>query len=142
MIVEKRGKMADFGVLSALRQILIEDESIKKLEFGGNIYLAIPPQANLPLVVLELEEVWTSMRLDQHHANARLKLKASIFSNVPTGRESLNMAEAVREAVDGKTINLKEGKKGIVRLSGSMMDIAAANKPRNINQYYEVLIRG
>ncbi len=140
--MEKRGKMADFGALNALRKTLIENQEIQQTNFRENIYLAVPPAANLPLVVLELEEVWTSMKLDPQHANTRLKLKASILSGVPTGRDSLQMAESIRKAVDGKILSLQEGKRGIVRLSGSVMDTAAANKPRNIHQYYDVLIRG
>ena len=134
--------MADFGVLNAVRHLLVSEESVKTAGVSENIHLAVPPAVNLPLILLELEEVWTSMFLSQSSANTRLKLKASIFSKAPSGRESLDLSARVRQVMDGKVLSLDNGKKGVMRLAGNVIDIPAANKPRNVQQYYDVLIRG
>ena len=134
--------MADFGVLSAVRHLLVAEESVKTAGVSDNVHLAVPPCVALPLIVLEIEEVWTSMILSQHSANTRLRLKASIFSKAPSGRESLDLSASVRQAMDGKVLDLKDGKSGMMRLSDNVVDMPAANKPRNVQQYYDVLIRG
>ena len=133
---------ADFGVLSAVRQLLGADENFRQAGVSENIHLAVPPAVNFPLIVLELEEIWTSMFLSTNSANTRLKLKASIFSKAPNGRESLDLSAGVRRVMDGKVLELKNGKKGMMRLAENIVDMPAANKPRNVNQYYDVLIRG
>ena len=134
--------MADFGVLNAMRQLLADDEGVQEKGYADHIHLAVPPQVKFPMIVLELEEVWTSMKLGSETANTRLKLRASIMSKTPTGRESLRIAEQIREMMDGKILPLLEGKKGIVRLSSSVIDIPNMDRPRTVQQYYEVLIRG
>lgn len=134
--------MADFGVLNAMRQLLADDENVQEKGFAEHIHLAVPPAAKFPMIILELEEVWTSMRLGAETANTRLKLKASIMSKTPTGRESLHIAEQIREMVDGKTLSLIEGKRGVIRLSSCVIDMPNMDRPRTVQQYYEVLIRG
>ncbi len=134
--------MADFGVLNAMRQLLADDEGAQEKGYAGHIHLAVPPKAKFPMIVLELEEVWTSMKLGSETANTRLKLKASIMSKTQTGKESLKIADKMREMMDGKIISLLEGKRGIIRLSSSVIDMPNMDRPRTVQQYYEVLIRG
>lgn len=134
--------MADFGVLSAMRKVLIDDENMQEKGFSDHIHLAVPPAAQLPMIVLELEEIWTSMRLGTESANTRLKLKASIVSQTPVGKDSLSMADKIRQLMDGKTLSLTDGKQGIIKLANSVIDLPSAKRPRTVQQYYEVLIRG
>ena len=134
--------MADFGVLRAMRALLADNESLRKNGFSDHIHLAVPPSAEFPMILLELEEIWTSMKLGAETANTRLKLKASIVSKTPTGKESLSMADKIRELIDGKTLPLSDGKQGTVKLANSIVDLPSAKRPRTVEQYYEVLIRG
>lgn len=132
--------MADFGVLSAMRDLLSKEESLQQSGVSENIHFAIPPKTDLPLILLELEEIWTSRCLSQ--ANAKLKLKASIFCQTPSGSKSTQIASAIHQFIDGKILALKNGKKGIIRIAESIIGRAAANKPRDVQQYYEILVRG
>ncbi len=134
--------MADFGVLRAMRALLADNASVKENGFSDHIHLAIPPAAQFPMILLELEEIWTSMKLGADTANTRLKLKASIVGQNPTGRESISMADKIRQLMDGKTLSLLDGKQGIIKLENSIIDLPSAKKPRVVEQYYEVLIRG
>jgi hypothetical protein len=134
--------MADCGVLKAMRALLADNASVQENGFSNHIHLAVPPSAQFPMILLELEEVWTSMKLGADTANTRLKLKASIVSQNPTGKESLSMADKIRQAMDGKTLSLLDGKHGIVKLANSIIDLPNVKKPRKVEQYYEVLIRG
>ncbi|MBY0281714.1 MAG: hypothetical protein K2W94_06100 [Alphaproteobacteria bacterium] len=134
--------MADFGVLKAMRALLADNASVQENGFSEHIHLAIPPAAQFPMILLELEEVWTSMKLGSDTANTRLKLKASIVSQNPTGKESLSIADKIKQVMDGKTLSLLDGKQGIFKLANSIIDLPCAKKPRKVEQYYEVLIRG
>ncbi|RZI46572.1 tail completion protein gp17 [Candidatus Finniella inopinata] len=133
--------VADFGVLNAVRQLLAMQEDVRVAGASENIHMAVPPSMGLPLIVLELEEVWTSMALGKNSANTRLKVKASIFSRSPSGRESMDLSASVRQAMDGTVLSLKNGKKGMLRLAENVVERPAANRPRNVQQYYDVLIR-
>ena len=134
--------MADFGVLKAMRALLAENKSVQENGFSDHIHLAVPPAAQFPMILLELEEVWTSMKLGADTANTCLKLKASIVSQAPTGTQSISMSDKIRQAMDGKTLLLSDGKQGVVKLANSIIDLPSVKRPRTVEQYYEVLIRG
>jgi hypothetical protein len=134
--------MADYGVLSTMRSMIADDESIKEKGLGEKIHLAIPPKTDLPLVLLELEEIWTSMRMGADTGHARLKLKASIMNDSVNAREALTVAERIRMVIDGKTICVKEGMKATIKLASSIIDLPNKVGPNNIQQFYEVLVRG
>lgn len=134
--------MADYGVLSTMRLMIAEDEGIIAKGLAEKIHLAVPPKSDLPLVLLELEEIWTSLRLGSETGHARLKLKASIINNNVNGREVLSVAERIRQVIDGKTIAVKEGMKATIKLANSIIDLPTKSGPNNIQQYYEVLVRG
>ncbi len=134
--------MPDFGVLNAIRELLSNEENLQKAGVSENIHFAIPPKIDLPFVLLELEEIWTSKSLTQQSPSARLKLKASIFCQTFTGSKSAQIANSIHQFIDGKVLDLKNGKEGVIRMSESIVGKAVANKPRDVQQYYEVLIRG
>lgn len=134
--------MADFGVLRAMRALLANNQSVQENGLAEHIHLAVPPAATFPMILLELEEIWTSMKLGAETANTRLKLKASIMSQMPTGSDSVSMADKIRQAMDGKTLPLSDGKQGIIKLANSIIDHPTVKKRRMVEQYYEVLIRG
>lgn len=135
-------KMADYGVLSAIRNLISSDDNIIEYGLDEKVHLAIPPKSELPLVLLELEEIWTSLKLGMDCGHARLKLKASIMSNHPTGRESITLADNIRQVMDGKTVEVEQNMRATIRLSNSVIDLPVKNGPRMVQQYYEVLVRG
>lgn len=134
--------MADYGILVAARQALRGSEAIVAAGVQDAVHLAIPPQSGLPFILLELEEIWTSMRLNDKNAHIRVKFKTSILSDAPTGRDAIHIAEAVRRTIDGQTLGVDEGRTATLRLSGSVIDLPTSSKPRSVHQYYEAIIRG
>lgn len=136
--------MADFGVLSAIRDMLKMQVSIKEEGIEDHIYITYPAKTStFPMVILELEEVWTSLALGKHSPRARLKLKARTLSDKASGKESITIAEKLRGLIDGKTIALEDGKLVTLRLENSIVDIPTnINKTRNVAQFFEAIIRG
>eukprot|EP01035_Chromulina_nebulosa_P020362 gene20362-26428_t len=134
--------MIDFGVLIAFRDTLMGDVHIQQAGVGQKIHTLIPAGASYPCVLLELEEIWTSVRLGAETGYAKLKLKASTFSQTVSSRESLTISERIRCAIDGQTIHVFEGKRATVRLSGSVINMPSTTKPLMVQQYFDVLVRG
>lgn len=130
--------MADFGVLEKFRKIISECSLVKKKGFSNHIYTFFPVAQILPMIVLELEEVWTGMNAMDY---CRLKLKASIVSKNAASKESLQIAETIKEALDGRVLELENGRKGITKLESSIVDLPTVNKPRKVQQYYHILLR-
>lgn len=142
--VSRRNTMADFGVLSAIRDMLKMQLSTDDHQIGEHIHINYPAKtATFPMVVLELEEVWTSLALGKHSPRARLKLQAKTLSNKLSGKESITIAERLRGSIDGKTIQLDDGKIVTLRLENSIVDIPTMlNKTRNVQQVFEAIVRG
>jgi hypothetical protein len=142
-IMERRHNMADYGVISKLRQMLKDNYLFQQQGISDNIHVAIPPQASYPMIVLELEEIWSSMKLGETAAHIKLKFKASMMSNTPNTKDAVTIAETVRSEFDGKTVDVSESISATLKLSGSIIDMPGANKTqRCVHQYYEALIRG
>jgi hypothetical protein len=134
--------MVDFGVLSAIRE-LIKTQIIND-DVHDQIHISHPTQTSaFPMVVLELEEVWTSMALGKNSPRAKLKVKAQTLSNKPSGKESITIAEKLRGLIDGKTFRLENGSLVTMRLQNCIVDIPTSlNKTRNVKQYFEAIVRG
>ena len=133
--------MIDFGVLIAFRKTLMSNAHLQQAGIDQKIHTFLPHEAVYPCVLIELEEIWTSVRVGAETSYAKLKLKASTFSQTVSSRESLVISETIRCAVDGQTIDVIDGKRATVRLSGSVIDMPSSTKPLMVQQYFEVLVR-
>lgn len=136
--------MVDFGVLSAIRDLLKTEGTIVDGGKHEQIHISYPTKTLIfPMVILELEEVWTSMALGKNSPRAKLKLKAQTLSDKPSGKESITIAEKVRSLIDGKTIHMENGSLVTLRLENCVVDIPTSiNKTRNVRQYFEAIVRG
>ncbi len=134
--------MIDFGVLKTLKDLISTNSLVQDYGYDAVVHTASSSTETLPVIVLELEEVWTSMRLGPDTASARLKLKASIVGKSSSSREPITVADTLKSVIDGTTIDLQEGKMGVVKLANSVIDLPNSNRPRMVQQFYEVLIRG
>ena len=136
--------MIDFGVINALRHVLMDDASLQESGVDQRIHVNMAQQdgqRSYPCVLIELEEIWTSVKLGAEGGFAKLKLKASTYSQALSSKESLFISEHIRRAVDGQTLSVGEGKKAVVRLSGSVIDMPSATRPLSVQQYFDVLVR-
>ncbi len=133
--------MADFGIIEKVRSLLKQSSHIRTLKLEQNIHMAIPTQQIFPMVMLELEEIWTSSEDKGANPLAKIKFRTSTFSKKTSPTESLEIADGIRKEVDGKVIHLEDGKTAMFRLENSTIDTPIANKMRCINQYYEGIVR-
>ncbi len=134
--------MIDLGVLKAFHQALVQDEAIQKKGLDQLIHTYMPAETQYPYVLLELEEIWTSMRFEAKAGYVKLKIKALILSQALTTREPLGIADRIKFIVDGRTLDTCNGKKGIVRLSSSVIGLPTPNRPLTVQQTFDVLVSG
>lgn len=137
--------MIDFGVLSAVRNALSEQNSGDAMQLpAANIYLtALPPAPDTwPLVLIELEELWGNRStLANYNARARLLIKISIFSNTPSGGDSLEVANHVSWRLNGQSLLLADENAAMCKLQSSVLDLKKkADEPRKAVQYYEIWV--
>lgn len=128
--------MIDYGILSAVRAELMKSEQLKR------VYLSIPPAAEDPFVLLELEEITTNLRLSGKAVQAKVCFKAKITSRLHGNRESFEMAEHVQQALDGRIMRCTNGCTAIFKLTSTARHSPSDGKPRFVEQFYEAVVRG
>jgi hypothetical protein len=132
--------MVDFGVLSAVRELIISEKV-------GNSYGLLPkcvyimePEvapSTWPAVFLELEESWTGKP-----GMGSVSFKISIFSNSSDGVEALDIANQIRQLVDGASFEVEPDYEATMRMNSSIVDIKkVVSAPRKVEQYYEAFVR-
>lgn len=130
--------MSDYGVLSKVKNILISSVSMRERGLSESIFLNAPPEPPESMVTLEIEEIWNSMKVGDSTPRVRVKFKASTVGKTPSGTDALLVADSIRSLIDGRTIDLEEGK-ATLRLANSVIDMPRPR--RSVHQYYEALIR-
>ena len=102
------------------------------------IFVNPPPEPPDSMVTLEIEEIWNSMKMGEGVPRVRVKFKASTIGKMSSGTDALLVADSIRSLIDGKTIDLEDGK-ATLRLANSVIDMPRPR--RSVHQYYEALIR-
>lgn len=92
--------MSDLQILTAVRSHLLKEEVVPR------VYLALPPQAIYPLILVELEEIWSSYPIPGNNKSieARIKFKISIYSQSPGMEEAALLSAKVRKTLEGVTL--------------------------------------
>lgn len=140
--------MGDFQVLKAVRGYLLNEE------VASRVHLTLPPKALYPLILVELEEIWSPYPLkgsQQRKAiQARVRLKVSIFSQSHGMEEAALLSHKVRESLEGANIWLPEAflgnKFATLRFLSCIAEQAgksSGNQRANaIHHFYDSIIRG
>ena len=142
--------MSDYGILSAIATKLKQNTYLGKDGSKAQVHLGCPTTNYFPMILLELEEIWTSPLWIQKEPKAKIRLKASVFSQNTGGgspttveilRQPLVIADCVRHCLEQSRFTLDDGCYGVVRLCNSVIDVFGPNKPRGIYHMYEALVR-
>ncbi len=130
----------DFGALKAIRHMLLKAVQRKGLDVK-QVYLSVPPAPEIPAILVEIEEIWTSMVPLPGDVMAKIKLKASYWARQGQSRESIMLAGMLRREVDGNRVALEDGRTGVFRFVNSMTDLPHANRPSAVHHFFDVSIR-
>lgn len=140
--------MSDFQVLTAIRGLLLRREVLSR------VHLALPPQPTYPLILVDLEELWTHLPLiptqKRNVILARLKFKVSAFSQSSGMEEVTLLSEKVRQVLEGETVSFPEtngvDKTITTRFLACVTEILGqglqAPTLRVVHHFYDCIIRG
>jgi len=136
--------MTDIQMIASVRQYLLSKEQ------DLHVYLTIPPNAKYPLILVELEEIWSTYPL--HHqrkrgdVQSRIKFKINIFSQRPGIEEAAQLSHRVRNYLEGASLEvpIETGKSmiSILRFLACISESTGSEGYRVIRQFYDCLVRG
>jgi hypothetical protein len=137
--------MVDFGVLSAVRQIICEN-GIGLLQglSESSVYVSVPeciPQT-WPIIFIELEETWSPSRKLKKAPQAKVAFKVSVLCNNNDGSAAIEISNQISAAIDGVTISLGTENIAVFKFKSSIVDFKKVLKqPRKVEQFYEAIVR-
>lgn len=131
--------MGDFGVLSAVRKILLADPDIATVT--QKIYLTAPPVRSYPAIIIELEEILTFLKRGQGAPLGSVKLKVVNISEQLGPLHALSMAQKVTNCLDGQHFHVTDGLIATARMVGTVMHIPKDERARYAENFFEILIR-
>lgn len=130
--------MSDLQVLTAVRGHLLNEK------VALHIHLALPPQAIYPLLLVELEEIWSHYPV-KGKALQRAKFKVGIYSQSFGMEETACLSDKTRKALEGATLRLAN-KTSTLRFLASVAETSGKNQGgqplRAIHHFYDCIIRG
>ncbi len=133
--------MIDYGLINTIKTKLANDEILGRNGIEASVHSYCPSTKNYPLILLELEEIWSSLKLGAQSGFTKIKIKASTLSQALSSRESITISDRIRQLLDGQIIPTEDGKTGTVKLTHSTVDIPSTMKPMSVHQYFEILVR-
>ncbi len=126
--------MNDFSILSGLQKFL------RKQIPSQQVYLTVPPTVTYPCCVMELEEIWSNLRVPGV-PYAKVKLKITCFSTSVGEAENLAQSSAIQTALDGYSVDLDQDATAILRHVGTVCEEKETVDIKAISLFYEALIR-
>lgn len=135
--------MSDLQLLVAVRRHLLARQVTPR------IHLAVPPKATYPLILIDLEEAWSSYSSGGNpkgtDIQARVKFKASVYSQDPGMEEATSLSHRVRNALEGATLCFAE-KSSTIRFLACVAETLGkmSRNPelRVIHHFYDGIVRG
>ena len=139
--------MSNLQVLTAVRGHLLNEE------VAPRVHLALPPKAIYPLVLIELEEMWSPYPLKgsskRTAIQARVKFKVSMLSNSPGVEEAALLSDKVRRTLEGAILWFPDsflGKKSaLIRFLACVAETPGSRdggqETRGIHHFYDSIIR-
>lgn len=131
--------MTDFDVLVFIRDHLLNAQIVPR------VYLALPPQAQYPFILIDLEESWSQGGGPGRKGLTRLKFKVSIQTKSPGIEEVTLLSDKVKEALEGRILRILGKGVAVFRLIGCEMEGVdkGSNELRSrcLHQSYESIIR-
>lgn len=140
--------MSNLQVLTAVRGHLLNEE------VAPRVHLALPPKAIYPLILIELEEIWSPYPIkgsDKRNAiHARVKFKVSILSNSPGVEEATLLSDKVRRTLEGATLWLPGSflgnRSATIRFLACVVETLGNRdgdqQARGIHHFYDSVVRG
>ena len=124
--------MSDLQVLAAVRGHLLNKEA------ATHVHLAVPPMAIYPLVLIDLEEVWSNLCAPHKGIQARVKFKASVYSHMPHRGEVALISDKIRHALEGVSLRLPKNQDATFRFLACVAETPSdKGQPLVMHHFYD-----
>jgi hypothetical protein len=129
--------MSELQVLAAIRSYLLEEKA------APHVHLDLPPNAAYPLVLLELEEIWSSFGTSGKGIQARVKFKVSVYARMPHRQEMALISDKIKHALEGVNLKLPENKGATLRFLACVAEAPPdKGQPLATHHFYDAIISG
>lgn len=132
--------MADYGLLTTVKDVLTNDDMIQKAGLSKSIYFELPVRTKFPLLLLDIDEIWEDNHAGINEAQARINFRVTIMSQMATIRESLELASYVENVINGVSMRLSHTHLANVRKTGNVIDLPVIQNPRSVQQFYQAVV--
>lgn len=132
--------MADYGLLTTVKEVLSSDETISRIGLSQSIYFALPIKTKFPLLLLDIDEIWEDNYAGVNEAQARINFRVTVMSHMATIRESLELASYVEQAINGVSMRLSHTHLANLRKTGNVIDLPVIQNPRSVQQFYQAVV--
>jgi hypothetical protein len=129
--------MSDFAVLGAIRSYLANHLGEKSVIFG------VPDcQSTDPCCFLELEEMWTHLKMGEGLGQSSIKFKTTCVHNHVGLRSNIELNDKISHLLEGQVFQLADGRTATIRSLGHARQSRQEESQKSISQIYESLVRG
>jgi hypothetical protein len=129
--------VSELQVLSAVRGYLLEEKA------APHVHLDLPPNAVYPLVLLELEEIWSNFRTSGTGIQARVKFKVSVYAHIPQRREMALISDKIKHALKAANLKLPENQGATLRFLACVAEAPPdKGQPLATHHFYDAIISG
>lgn len=126
--------MNDFSILSGIQKFLRQQMPSQQ------VYLTLPPAVTYPCCLMEIEEIWSNLRIPVG-PYAKIKLKVTCFSTSVGESENLTQSSTIQQALDGYSADLEKDATAVLRHVGTVREAKGTGSVKMISLFYEALIR-
>jgi hypothetical protein len=129
--------VSELQVLAAIRSFLLKEEA------APHVHLDLPPNAVYPLVLLELEEIWSNFCIPPTGIQSRVKFKVSIYAHMPHRREMALISDKVKHALEGANLKVPDHQEATLRFLACVAEAPAGKgQPLATHHFYDAIILG
>ncbi len=128
--------MTDFSLLAAVKshlQTKIEEQ---------NFYLTPHADVTYPCCLLELDEIQQNLKLGENSVLSKVKFRTICLDGDVGVKTSFDRSQKINHCLDGQVLELPDGRKAIIKLMGSVVDITKKGDKKTVSHHYETLLRG
>ncbi|MBX3487594.1 MAG: hypothetical protein KF798_06805 [Candidatus Paracaedibacteraceae bacterium] len=128
--------MSDFSLLATVKSHLqtnIEEQ---------NFYITPHTDMVFPCCLLELDEIEQNLKLGANTVQSKIKFRTVCLDGNIGVKTSFDCSQKINRCLDGKTLELPDGRTAIIKLMGSVVDISKKGDKKTVSHHYETVLRG
>ena len=132
--------LEDYGLLDAVRDVLVSDEILRSTGVHQRVYLKPPLKPTYPYLLLEIDSIWQDLTASDNQAIARMNFHINLLSQSHMGTKSAHIGQAISTCLDARSIRLSPQHLANFRKTGNVIDLPMMRSPRLFQQFYQAII--